>query len=207
MQQAVESVDKDTFERVWKIAQEIGVQERHFNGMQTGYRNMASAWLLAAFAGIGFAFSQKLEVAIDRELLITAIAVAGGVGIALLWVLDLLVYHRLLDSCFIEGLILEERYAWLPPFRSNMMKTQKGQGVLFRTVGFYLAPIVLLILIAAGALALWLYREECPLAAALSVVVGVVTAFAAGIVIRAKTENTAAIEKRLAAARKANDSK
>jgi len=88
-----------------------------------------------------------------------------------------------------------------------MMKTQKGQGVLFRTVGFYLAPIVLLILIAAGALALWLYREECPLAAALSVVVGVVTAFAAGIVIRAKTENTAAIEKRLAAARKANDSK
>lgn len=202
MRQAVETVDKDTFERVWKIAEEISVQERHFNGLQTGYRNMASAWLLATFAGIGFAISQTIHVAIDREVLVAALAVAGCVGIALLWVLDLLVYHRLLDSCFIEGLILEEQYPWLPPFRNNMMKTQEGQGVLFRTVGFYLAPVVLLILIAGGALALWFYREEHLLAATVSVLVGVVVALLAGMVIRSKTENTAAIKKRLAAARK-----
>jgi hypothetical protein len=202
-----ESADKDTFERVWKIAQEIGVQERHFNGLQTGYRNMASAWLLAAFAGIGFALSQKLEVTIDRELLITAIAVAGVVGIALLWVLDLLVYHRLLDSCFIEGLILEEQYTWLPPFRGNMIKTQGGQGILFRIVGFYVAPIVILILIAAGALVLWYYRGNRPLVAALFVVVGVVAAVLAVIMIRVKTENTASIEKRLAMARSTKEFK
>jgi len=202
VRQTVETVDEDTFERVWKIAQEIGVQERHFNGMQTSYRSMASAWLLATFAGIGFSISQTIHVQIDPELLVAAIAVAGCVGIALLWVLDLLVYHRLLDSCFIEGLILEERYAWLPPCRNNMMKTQAGQGVLFRTVGFYLAPVVLLIFIAGGALALWFYREEYPLAATLSVVASVIVAVLAGMAIRSKTENTSAIEERLVAARK-----
>jgi len=35
--------------------------------------------------------------------------------------LDLLVYHRLLDACFIEGLFLEDRYPLLPPLRHNMM--------------------------------------------------------------------------------------
>jgi hypothetical protein len=202
MRQTVETIDKEAFEQVWKIALEIGVQERHFNGLQTSYRSMASAWLLATFAGIGFSISQPIHVAIDRELLVAAIAVAGCVGIALLWVLDLLVYHRLLDSCFIEGLILEERYAWLPAFRNNMMKTQEGQGVLFRTVGFYLAPVVLLIFIAGGALGLWLYREEHPLAATASVVVSVIVAVLAGMAIRSKTENTSVLEKRLAAARK-----
>lgn len=207
MQQTIESVDKDTFERVWKIVEEIGVQERHFNGLQTSYRSMASAWLLAAFGAIGFVLSQKFEFAIDRELLITAIAAAGAIGIALLWILDLLVYHRLLDSCFIEGLILEERYPWLPPFRGNMMRTQEGQGVLFRTVGFYLGPIIFLVLIAALALALWCYREKWPLAATLLFFGGVINAVIIGRVIRSKTENTAAIEKRLVAARKVVDSK
>ena len=207
MRQAIESVDPQVFDRIWKIAQEIGAQERHFNSVQTGYRNMASAWLLASFAGIGFALSQKLEIVFDRELLVVAVALAGGLGISLLWVLDLLVYHRLLDSCFIEGLILEERYPWLPPFRSNMMKIQAGQGVLFRTVGFYLAPIVVLIIVATGALALWCYRGNYPLAAALSVVTGVASAFLAGTVIRSKTENTAAIIETLAAARRASNAK
>lgn len=163
---------------------------------------MASAWLLAAFGAIGFILSQKLEVAVHRELLITAIAVAGAIGIALLWVLDLLVYHRLLESCFIEGLILEERHPWLPPFRGNMMLTQEEKGVLFRVVGFYLGPVVLLVLIAAGSLALWCYHEKWPLAAVLLLVVGVVVAIVVGNVIRSKTENTAEIEKRLEEARK-----
>jgi hypothetical protein len=206
MQNNIDSVDKETFERVWKVAQEIGVQERHFNGLQTGYRNMASVWLLATFSGLGFAISQKLEVTVQREFLIIVIAIAGGVGIALLWVLDLLVYHRLLDSCFIEGLILEERYSWLPAFRSNMMTTQNKQGVVFRTVGFYLAPIVLLILISTAALEVLCIREKWLIAAALSAATGIATALIVGIVILTKTENTASTEKRLAEARKTSDS-
>lgn len=74
MQDTLESVDKETFERVWKIASEIGVAERHFNDLQTGYRNMASGWLLATFGGIGFAVTQTLHIGFDRELLVAAIA-------------------------------------------------------------------------------------------------------------------------------------
>lgn len=173
------------------------MQERHFNDLQTSYRNMASGWLLATFAAIGFVISQNIRVAVDPEFLIAVIAIAGWMGITLLWILDLLVYHRLLDSCFVEGLILEERYPWVPPFRHNMMNTQKGLGVLFRTVGFYLVPIVLLILIAGGALSLWLYRAGHPFSALLLVTISVVLAFLSAIVIRSKTENTIVIQNRL----------
>lgn len=202
MHQTVESVDRETFERVWKIVEEIGVQERHFNGLQTGYRNMASAWLLAAFTGIGFVFSDKLNFPTYRELVVAAIAAAAAIGIALLWVLDLLVYHRLLQSCFIEGLVLEERYPWLPPVRDNMMKTQKSEGVLFRVVGFYLGPIVLLVLIAAGASAFWSYCHNWPRMGTFLAGAGIVAAIVAGISIRVKTADSQVLEERLAAARK-----
>ena len=137
MNERIESVDKDTFDKIWKIVEEIGEEERHFNDIQARYRNMASVWLLATFGGIGFIISEKISINIEQELLIAGIAAAGCIGMALLWVVDLLVYHRLLDSCFIEGLILEKKYPWLPRFRTNMMKTQEGEGVLFRVVGFF----------------------------------------------------------------------
>lgn len=80
------------------------------------------------------------------------IAIAGFVGIMLLWLVDLMVYHRLFDSCFIEELILEERYAWLSPFRHNMMATMGGEGMLFRLVGFYIGFGIILLLIGGGVL-------------------------------------------------------
>ena len=182
--------------------EEIGTQERHFNTLQGTYRGMASAWLLASFTAIGFVMSKTINIGIDPELLVAGIALAGCVGIALLWVIDLLVYHRLLDSWFIEGLILEDRYPWLPPFRHNMMQTQKGEGVLFRIVGFYLGPVVLLIVVSGGALSLWLCGRSQLLAAGLTFGLSLVLAASAAILIRRKTENTAAIEERLSQAKR-----
>ncbi|MFT3736447.1 MAG: hypothetical protein QM776_15750 [Rhodocyclaceae bacterium] len=196
---SIESVEKETFERVWKVAQELSTQERHFNSLQNSYRNMASGWLLATFGGISFGLSHSLEIPLPRELLIAAIAIAGSCGIALLWVLDLLVYHRLLDACFIEGLALEKRYPWLPPFRNNMMKTQEGHGVLFRTVGFYLAPVVLLVLIATAALTGWCIGHGWPFPAILIAAAGIIAAVMVVRLMRNKTENTDTQRKRLAA--------
>ncbi|MBI1398008.1 MAG: hypothetical protein GC151_18700 [Betaproteobacteria bacterium] len=88
-----------------------------------------------------------------------------------------------------------------------MMRTQKGEGVLFRTVGFYLGPIVLLVLIAVGALALWCYRTGWPLTAGLVLIMGAVAAFSVGSVVRSRTENTSAIEERLESARVPDDVK
>ena len=181
----VEPVEDETFDRIWKFIQEIGIQERHFNDLQSRYRSMASAWLLATFAAIGFVISRPISLDIDVWLLAAGIAVAGSLGIALLWVVDLLVYHRLLDSCFIESLILEEQYPWLPSIRSNMMKTQRGEGVLFRVVVFYLGPIILLVIIAGGALSIWLGKQFW-WAAILSFDVSLLVALLIGYIIRSK---------------------
>src|SRR5262245_38062724 len=103
MRETLDRVDDKLFDRTWKLITEIGVQERHFNGLQSTYRNMASGWLLATFGGMGFALTQKITV--DYELLLAAMAVAGSAGIVLLWTLDLMVYQRLLDACFAEGVV------------------------------------------------------------------------------------------------------
>lgn len=198
MSDTIANVDSTIFDRVWRAVEEIGVLERHFNELQTGYRNMASAWLLAAFAGIGFSLSKTLRIPIPIEFLVAAVAAAGCIGITLLWILDLLVYHRLLDSCFIEGLLLEEKYPWLPSLRSNMMKTQAGKGVLSRAVGFYLVPIDLLLLIVSGALSVGVGYMVSFTAAAAVAVAGVCCTFLATRTILAMTENTAAIEAILA---------
>lgn len=198
-----EEVNNETFERVWKIVSEIFVEERHFNDLQSRYRTMASTWLLASFSAIGFVISKVIHIGIPRELLTSGIAVAGLIGIMLLWILDLLVYHRLLDSCFIEGLILEEKYSWLPPFRHNMMATMKGEGVLFRVVGFYIGMVTILVLVAGGSLSLWFTQYNIYIGFLTSLIT-LIIAFFVGNLMRNKTENTAAIEKRLVESRKEN---
>ncbi len=198
MEELLGSVPDQKFSQVWKVVEEIGVQERHFNQLQSMYRNMASAWLAATFAGFGWAFSQSGQTFIDRDLMIAGISAAGAVGICLLWILDLLVYHRLLDACFVEGLTLEKAFPWLPPIRRNMMATQRGQGVLFRTVGFYVAPILLLIAISGGSTSRWIYGHFGPIAGSIGVLVTLGAAVLTGRFIQKRTENTASIEAGLA---------
>lgn len=194
----IERVDKEAFDKVWSIASEISLQERYFTDIHVRFHTLASTWLLGTFAAIGFVATQPLRLGLPTELLVAGIAAAGCIGITLLWALDLLVYHRLLDSYFIEGLKLEEHYQWLPPFRHNMMKTQRGQGVLSRLVVFYQAPIMLLTLIAGGSTAIWMGKGHAAgtwLVAATSLALLIVEAFA----IPRATANTAALRTNLAA--------
>jgi hypothetical protein len=151
------SVDPRVFDQVWATILEIGAQERHFNELQSRYRSLASTWLLATFAAIGFVLStQTLELPFPRELAVVGLALAGTAGIAMLWNLDVMVYHQLLSAAFAEGLRLERDHAWLPRVRANMMRTQNNRGVLPRVVGFYIGGVVVLLLIGGSALAIWL---------------------------------------------------
>jgi len=160
--------------------------------MQVRYRKMASGWLMATLAAIGFILTKTISIGVDTELLVAGIAAAACVGIAILWVVELLVHHRLLDSHFIEGLILEQQQPWLPQVCHTMMATPNGEGVLIRVLGFYLAPVVVLIFIGGGAPSLWIPYESwwalvCPsLTMAL--------AGLAGLAIHGKTGNTAEVE-------------
>ncbi len=132
--------NKDIFENVWKIVQECGEEERHFNTLQSVYRGVASSWLLATFGAVGFLLFGK-DGDIAHPWMAAAICILGALGISLLWMLDLHIYQRLLVAAFEQGRVLEDKFAWLPQIRNTMRKyTKDAQGetgvvLLFYNVG------------------------------------------------------------------------
>jgi hypothetical protein len=164
--------DEAEFHFVWSLVQELSLAERHFNEMETRYRALASTWLLAAFAGIGFVASRsQLGIKLSHWLIIAIIGLAGTIGILLLWNLDLLVYHQLLDVNFEEARRLEDMYSWLPRTRSRMVQLMPGPGVLRRVVLFYMGGVDTLLGVSGLALALWI----APSVLAASVAVSIIT--------------------------------
>jgi fucose 4-O-acetylase-like acetyltransferase len=148
----MENFDED----VWQMVTEFGEYERHFNKLQHNYRALASTWLLAMFAGIGYVLTAK-DLPFIPQPIIAFLGLAGACGMTLLWNLDLRVYHQLLESCFVEGLKLEKKYSWLPQTWLNMMETQDGKpkGVLARVVWFYVIGNTVALLVSGAAAALW----------------------------------------------------
>jgi hypothetical protein len=110
--------NKDVFDEVWKIVQECGEEERHFNTLQSVYRGVASSWLLATFGAVGVLLSAHPWMA-------GGICWLGALGICLLWMLDLHIYHRFLEAAFQQGLDLEEKFHWLPQFRTKSERNTK----------------------------------------------------------------------------------
>src|SRR4051812_23124062 len=123
--------------------------EQHFNNLQTGIRGLASAWILAACAGFS---TLLLQTADSKWLLPPAVLLAlmcfmGTVGLALLWLLDLFVYQKLLGSIFLTGLRMEQLNPTLPPARALMVHAfeQKGASRIIQT--FYIIPAALFALV------------------------------------------------------------
>jgi hypothetical protein len=106
--------------QTWEYLKEIGEAERHFNDIQARYRVLASTWLLASFAGIGFVLT-RLEVPEEKDLFLCLIAAGGSIGVLIIWLLDILGYHRLLGAYFVEGLRIELENQNLPQIRWLMM--------------------------------------------------------------------------------------
>ncbi len=129
-------------ELIWTIYNDLAKTEQHFNGLQAQYRVLASTWLLAAFGATGFVLSTSLQ-GVPAAPVVAGIGLAASAVICLLWMLDLLVYHRLLDAAFVEALQMERLHPWLPKVRTNMWDSQKGRGVRVRVRLFYLIGVLL----------------------------------------------------------------
>jgi hypothetical protein len=138
--------------RVWEMYKLLVAQCEHFNKLESTYRALASTWLLAAFAGIGFVARDLRDP--DRLGLIAAVSTAGALGIVLLWVLDLLVYHRLLNAAFYEQYNLEAKHYWLPQLAHSMFAFSGKSGVASKLVWFYVVTYQVLALAAAASLSL-----------------------------------------------------
>lgn len=126
----------------WEMYKNLGERCEHFNKLESSYRSLASTWLLATFAAVGFLLKEEVPYKI---LIVFAVSVAGASGVFLLWLLDLMVYHRLLSAVFAEQLCLESKFPWLPQVSHNMMQLHDGRGVLPKVVWFYIIAYVTLI--------------------------------------------------------------
>ena len=142
-------MEKLSFDQVKALIDHIGEEERHFNQLELEYRKLASQWLLVALGAIGFVLSRENQLILPPWTLVMGIALASSIGIFVLWLLDLKVYHELLHAAFREGVKLERDYPeFLPQIRSNMVRSHTGGDIIKRVVYYYFFSMLLLILIA-----------------------------------------------------------
>lgn len=139
-----------TFPQLMAIYNHVGEEERHFNIIELEYRKLASQWLLVSLGAIGYVITEKESmIPIDVWILVIAICLAACVGIFILWMLDIKVYHQLLHAAFKEGVLLENEHPEiLPQIRNNMLASQTGGDIIKRVILYYFFSILLLLSIA-----------------------------------------------------------
>lgn len=115
-------------EHLWNVYVEIGKMEFHYGDAQIRYRSIASTWTLAAMAAIGFLISEKVEF-FAWETLIMLVGVTAAIVLCIVWIIDLVMYQRLLDAAYLEGMCLERAQRWLPQIRNNRRALLKGTGL------------------------------------------------------------------------------
>jgi hypothetical protein len=146
-----------------EIFKELGTYERHFNQMQSVCRGFASTWLLATFGGIGYSlwnsnfWTRLIEM---RAAAGSLVALAGGTGIFVLWLIDIVVYHRLLVAVTYEAGDLEAamglglnlrgkfRNAANAPIRVLGIEFFRNEGARKIIATFYWLPSLFLLAIA-----------------------------------------------------------
>jgi len=146
----LKAVDDKEFNRVWQIMKEMYESERHFNQLETSYRILASQWLLAAFAGIGFVMTSDPNLSFDKLWLVVGICYISGIGIWQLWRMDMLIYHRLLSACFSAGIDLEKEFDFLPKVKNRMLHSVPQKDVTHVLFYFYFFGIATLSLMGFG---------------------------------------------------------
>ena len=186
------ALNETACEQLWNTYRELGEMERHFGNAQSRYRALASTWMLAAMAGIGFVLEKQLEI-LPKELIVGMIGIITSAGLCLLWVVDLLVYQRLLDAAYIEGKSLETAQPWLPQVRNNMRRLLGGKGLRLITM-FYMVSIVFMGLVGGIGLGLWMAKFVRAFFLALGTIVYLALLFMVALCIRRRTSTTREIE-------------
>ena len=111
---------------------------RHHGSLQTNYRIMASSWLLATFAAIGFLLSEDDLLPFDHLLGVLLACILGIIGIYLLWYEDTFVQELLLDINVVEALQLEKHYEWLPQVHHCFLHLYKKTNARVVKVLFFI---------------------------------------------------------------------
>ena len=138
--------------KAFEIIRLITDSEHHFNDLCFKIRTLASTWLLATFAGVGFILTGQGDFVFAKTTVVILICWAGAVGVFVLWILDLQVYQKLLNTWFDARKEIEQESTYLPNMWERMKATQPG-GRAANLIRFYYiatccAPLVLALAIS-----------------------------------------------------------
>lgn len=113
----------DDDQRTFEMLKLITSAEHHFNNLTFNIRALASSWLLATFAGIGWIIKDwentKVDYIVDKLDLIVALCMGSSIGIFVLWIMDIKVYQSLLNVWFDAREMYEDGVKY-PTIQKNM---------------------------------------------------------------------------------------
>ena len=147
-------------ERKLEILKLITSAEHHFNNLCFNIRALASTWLLATLAGVGWILKDLPEqtagtsFVIDKVGLLILLCIVSSIGIFVLWVMDIMVYQRLLNVWFDSRKLYEIDDSY-PPIREDMKKLFETGRATELILIYYLAltgaPLGLALFISSSA--------------------------------------------------------
>jgi len=131
--------------------------EKYYAAIQTKCRELASTWLLAAFAAIGFLLSSREHGLPFHALIgVDIICFLGVLGILLIWYEDLIIYEKLLSISFLEAYKLERAYSWLPRLHHSMVDVYHHKNGALLKSRFYVGCYSILLLAGGAALSVYI---------------------------------------------------
>lgn len=127
----------------WKLSE----LEQGFGGQQASVRLLSSTWMLASFSGTGLLLQQPnpasaINWSVPVPTLILLISAMSFMGLLVLWIIDQLVFQRLLNSVTLMCLKMEFDNPELPRTRSLFMASAEDIGMGRWIMLFYLVPMV-----------------------------------------------------------------
>lgn len=134
-------------ENILEVFKELGTHERHFNNIQGVYRGLASTWFLGCFAAIGFLYTKAdpQKIPFNPELISAVVSLAVSTCILLFWLLDVIVYHRLLVAVLEVAEAFENKHLdTVPALRSMMRNDTKAFRARLAITLYYFVPVIIL---------------------------------------------------------------
>lgn len=142
----------DDDQRAFEMLKLITGAEHHFNNLTFNIRALASTWLLATFAGIGWILKDWEDTGsvqiVDKPDLIIALCIGSSIGIFVLWIMDLKVYQELLNVWFDAREMYEDDIKY-PAIRKNMKDLFETGRAVYLIKFYYLVTCTAPLLIAA----------------------------------------------------------
>lgn len=147
---------------LWEYFQHLHDGLISYSQTQTQYRQLGSSWLIFGLGAIGYLLKDlndnpKIE---SIFLFIGLVGLILGLGMYIIYMFDVLIQQKLLDSVYIEKRAIESANSWLPQTSNNARFLLEGKGIRF-IVQFYVFSIGLsLTASGTGFILFFLYKAN-----------------------------------------------